>query len=155
SSRDRSSGLLASLQRISADELPVTCVQKRVEVVLPRDLHLPDVFLERFRHRGRQAREEVDLEGFLDGPHVRQPTSSAFLPRSLEQRGRQPEGGSLAFNGRCLGHLGVRPRVLYVRLACISEGRKPGPARASLGGRRCRRKALTIRLRSCPKRDSS
>src|SRR3989442_2648396 len=92
------------LLRCLREDLTIAGIQKRIEVVLARHLHVLDVLLERLRHRRGQPREEVDLESLLDRSHVGQPALRALLSGSLEKSCGQTEGGGLAFSGRSLGH---------------------------------------------------
>src|SRR2546425_3645028 len=99
--------LLLRLRRLAwlfRQDLPVPGIQERVEVILTRNLLVLDVLLERLGHRWGQSRKEVDLEGLLDRPHIRQSALRTIPSGSLEERCGQTEGGGLAFSGGSLGH---------------------------------------------------
>src|SRR6266436_4265967 len=70
------------LLRCLREDLTVAGIQKRIEVVLARHLHVLDVLLERLRHRRGQPCKEVHLEGLLDRSHVGQPAVRAILAGS-------------------------------------------------------------------------
>src|ERR1700730_233564 len=95
------------------NHLPVARVEKRVEVVLARDLHVLHVLLERLGHRRRKAREEVDLQCFLNRAHIGQAALSSLLPCSVEKRGGETEGRRFAFGGRWLCHRSCTPFCMY------------------------------------------
>src|SRR2546422_1358983 len=95
---------LRRLARLSRQDLPVSGIEQRVEVVLTRDLQLLDVLLERFGHRRGQSGKEIDFESLFYRSHIGESPLRAIASCALKKCCGQTEGGGLAFSRRSLGH---------------------------------------------------
>src|SRR2546427_13277582 len=94
---------LRRLARLSRQDLPVSGIEQRVEVVLTRDLQLLDVLLERFGHRRGESGEEIEFESLFFRSHKSEAPPRAIASCALKKRCGATGRGGLAFTRRRLG----------------------------------------------------